>query len=80
MICLNKKYTINNINLDEVIKVLNDYISTHNRKFDFHFINFEFVIEIDNNFIANKETKYLYNTDIINMNTYLINYIDCFTS
>ena len=30
-----KKYTTNNINLDEVNKILNDYISTHNKKFDF---------------------------------------------
>ena len=28
---LYKTYTINNINLDEVNKILNDYISTHNR-------------------------------------------------
>ena len=63
-----KKYTINNINLDEVNKILNDYISTHNKNFDFYFINCEFVIEFDNNFIANIKTNYFYNTDIININ------------
>ena len=30
-----KKYTINNISLDEANKILNDYISTHNKCFDF---------------------------------------------
>ena len=34
----NKTYTINNINLDEVNNLLNDYISTHNKTFDFCFI------------------------------------------
>ena len=29
------KYTINNINLDELDKILNDYITTHNEKFNF---------------------------------------------
>ena len=55
---LYKKYTTNKINLDEVNKILNDYISTHNKKFDFYFFNCEFVIEFDNNFIANKKTIY----------------------
>ena len=32
---LYKKYTINNINLDEVNKILNDYISALNKNFDF---------------------------------------------
>ena len=50
---LYRTYTINNINLDEVNKILNDYISTHNKKIDFHFINCEFVIEFVNSFIAN---------------------------
>ena len=53
---LYNKYTINNVNLDEVNKLINDYISTHNKSFDFYFINCEFVIEFDNNFIANIET------------------------
>ena len=30
-----KKYTMNNINLDEVNIKLNDYNSTHNNNFDF---------------------------------------------
>ena len=31
---LYKKYTINNIKMDEYDKILNDYITTHNKKFD----------------------------------------------
>ena len=46
---LNKKYTINNINLDDVDKILNDYISTHNKSFDFYFFYREFKIQFDKN-------------------------------
>ena len=70
--CFYKKYTLNNFNLDEVNKIINDYISTHNKNFDFYFINCEFVIEFDNNFIANIQTKFFYDTDIININRYLL--------
>ena len=66
--------------MDEVNKILNDYISTHNKSFDFYFINCQFVIEFDNNFIANIKTKYVYNTDFININKYLLYDIDCFKS
>ena len=77
---LHNKHIINNISLDEVNKTINDYISTHNKKFDFCFNNCEFLIEFDNSFKVNIETSYIYNTDIINKNRYLIFDIDCFIS
>ena len=43
-----KNYTINNIDLNDVNKKLDDYISTHNKNFEFYFINCEFKIEFDN--------------------------------
>ena len=49
--------------MEEVNKLLNDYISNHNKNFDFYFIDCEFVIEFNNNFIAILETKYFHNTD-----------------
>ena len=33
------KYTINNITLDELYKILNDYTNTHNEKIDFYSIS-----------------------------------------
>ena len=63
-----KKCTNININFNEVNKILNDYISTHNKEFDFYFINCEFVIEFDNNFIANIKFNFFSNTDIIIIN------------
>ena len=77
---LYKKYTINNINLTEVNKILNDYISIRYTYFDFYFINCEFVTEFDNFFIANKKSNYVYNTDINNMNKNFLKDIDCFKS
>ena len=77
---LYKKHTINNVNLDEVNKILNDYISSHNKYFDVYFINCEFVIEFDNNFIANMKANYFCNTDIININKFLLFDNDCFKS
>ena len=75
-----KNYTNNIINLDEVNKSLNDYISTHNKNFEFYVFNCEFVIEFDNMLIANIKTNYFYNTDIINIKKYLSYDIDCFKS
>ena len=34
-----KKYTINNVNSDDVDEILNVYITTHNEKFVLFFIN-----------------------------------------
>ena len=66
--------------MDDVNKILNDYISTHNKTFDFSFINCEFGRKFYNNFIANIKINYFYNTGNINVKRYLINDIDCFKS
>ena len=66
--------------MDEVNKILYDYISTHNKKFDFYFIPCEFAVEVDNNFLANIKTICFYKTDIIDLNRYLFYDIDCFKS
>ena len=76
---LYKKYTINNINLDEVDKILNDYIITHNKKFDLYFIICEFKIEFDNNSTTSIETNYFYNIEANNIKSYLLYYSDCFS-
>ena len=73
---LYKRYSINNIKLDDVNKIINDYISTQKKNFDFYFTNCDIVIEFDINFIANIETSYFYKTDIININSYLLYDID----
>ena len=72
------KYTINNINLDDLDKKINDYISTHNEKFNFYLITCKFVIEFDDNSIENIESNSFYNTDIINTKRILLyNFYHC---
>ena len=66
--------------MDELNKILNDYISTYNKSFDFYFNNCVFVIKIDNNFIAITETIYFHDTDIVNIYLYLLYYTDCYES
>ena len=68
--------------MNEVDKLLNDYISSHNENFDSYFVICEFAIELDNNFTANIENKYLYNIDdiISKIKAYLLYCIDCFKS
>ena len=77
---LYNKYTINNNNVDEVKKSLNDFISIHSKNFDFYCTICEFVIQFDNIFITKIKTKYFYNLDVININRHLLNDIDCFKS
>ena len=71
---------MNNVNLDEFDKMLNDYFSHHNKKFDFYLINCEFEIEFDINFTTNIEINYVYNIDSNNMKSYLLYYTDSFNS
>ena len=66
------KYTINIISFDELDKILEDYISTHNKKFVFYLISCELIIEFDNNFSENIKTDNYYNTDVINIKRDLI--------
>ena len=74
--CLYTKYVINNVKINEFDKIFNYYISTHNKKFDFYYIDCEFEILFDNNYTANIEINYHYNTDYINIKSYLLFYID----
>ena len=78
---LYENYTIDNINLDEVDKILSDYVTTHIKKFYFYLLRCEFVLEFDNNFTTNIQTHYCYNMDdITKIKTYLLYSIDCFKS
>ena len=70
------KYTINNVKIDEFDKIFIYYITTHKKKLDFYYIDCEFGIQFDNNYTANIEIIYHYNTDYINIKSYLLFYID----
>ena len=66
------KYTINIINLDNLDKILNDYITTHIEKLNFYLISCKLVTKFDDNFTEKMETNYFYNTDIINIRRNLL--------
>ena len=66
------KYTIDNINLDELDQILRDHISTQNKKLNFYLISCKLVNEFADNFTENIETSYFYNTDIINIKRNLL--------
>ena len=68
-------YTINNINLNNINKIFDSYISIHNEKFDISFINCLIQIQFNNNIIANLENTIHYNTDYINIENYLSMYL-----
>ena len=74
--CLYTKYIINNINIDELDNIFKQYINNHNQKFDFYKNDCEFGIQFDNKYTANMEINYHYNTDYINIKSYLLIYID----
>ena len=74
--CFYTKYIIYNVKINEFDKIFIYYISTHNKKFDFYYIDCEFEILFKNNYTANIEIIYHYNTDYINIKSYLLFYID----
>ena len=69
------KYIIININIEEIDKIFNNYNISHNKKFDFYYINCEFEIVTDNNYTTKIESIFHYNTDYINIKSYLLFYI-----
>ena len=71
-----KKYVVNDINLDEVDKILNDHITTYSKKFDLFYKICIFEIEFDNIYTAVIETNYYYNIDSDNIKSFLLYYID----
>ena len=78
--CLYIDYTINNIDLDGFDKLLNEYISCHNKKFRSYFFKLTCEIQFNNNFIQTLETNYHSNSELNNMKSYLLSFIDSFTS
>ena len=69
------KYTINYINLNNINKIFDCYITIHNEKFDMHFTNCVIQIKFNNNIIANLEINNHYNTDYVNIENYLSVYL-----
>ena len=77
-----KKYVNNNINLDEVDKLLKDYVSTYNKKFVFYFIFCKFKIQLNNKSTRDLKTDCVHNIEIEKISQcllYCIEYINQMT-
>ena len=70
-----KKIVIDNIDLDNIDKILNNYIDNHNKKFDIYFVKCLFNISFDNN-IYELDTIYVYNKESYKLFIQLLSFID----
>ena len=68
-------YIINNVNIDKINKIFNNYITNRNKKFDFYYIICEFQIMTDHR-LLNIEINFHHNTDYINLKSYLYFYTE----
>ena len=74
--CLYTTYIIENIDIDEIDDIFDKYINIHNQKFIFYYIDCQFEIKFKDNIFAKIEINNHYNTDYINIKSYLLFYID----
>ena len=70
-----KKIIIHNIDLDNIDKILNNYINNHNKKFGVYFIKCSFNINFDDN-IYELDTIYVYNKESYKIIIQLLFFID----
>ena len=70
-----KKIIIDNIDLDNIDKILNIYINNHNKKFDVYFVKCLFNIDFDN-VIYELDTVYVYNKESYKIIIQLLFFID----
>ena len=78
--CLYIDYTINNTDFDGFDKTLNEYVSYHNRKFTSYILKLTCELKFNNSFIQTLETNYHSNSALNNMKSYLLSFIDSFTT
>ena len=74
--CLYTSYIIENIDIDEVDDMFDEYINIHNQKFVFYYIDCQFQIKFKDNNFAKTEINQHFNTDDIIIKNYLLFYID----
>ena len=57
------EYSINNPNLNDIDKILNNYVTSYNKKFDIYYIKCDFYLVFNNDFGIYKKTLYVHNKD-----------------
>ena len=66
--------------MDGFDKILNEDVSYHNKKITSYYLNLTCELKVKNNFIQTLETNYHSNSELNNMKSYLLSFIDSFTT
>ena len=57
------EYSINNPNLNDIGKIINNYVTSYNKKFDIYYIKCDFYLVFNNDFGIHIKTHYVHNKD-----------------
>ena len=71
------EYSINNPNLNDIDKIINNYIIAYNKKFDVYFIKCDFYLVFNDDFKIHIKTDYVHNRDdLTKINICLLSWIE----
>ena len=59
------EYSINNPNLNDIDKIINNYVTSYNKKFDIYYIKCDFYLVFNDDFKIHIETYYVHNKDYL---------------
>ena len=57
------EYSINNPNLNDIDKIINNYVTSYNKKFDIYSIKCDFYLVFNDDFGIHIKTHYVHNKD-----------------
>ena len=70
-------YSINNPNLNDIDKIINNYVTSYNKKFDISSIKCDFYLVFIDDFKIHIETQYVHNKDdLTKIKTELLSWIE----
>ena len=59
------EYSINNPNLNDIDKIINNYVTSYTKKFDIYYIKCDFYLVFNDDFKIHIETYYVHNKDYL---------------
>ena len=74
---IHDEYSINNPNLNDIDKIINNYVTSYNKKFDINSTKLDFHLVFNDDFKIHIETYYVHNKDdLTKVNTELLSWIE----
>ena len=74
---IDDEYSINNRNLNDIDKVINNHVTSYNKKFDIYSIKCDFYLVFNDDFKILIETYYVHNKDdLTKIKTELLSWIE----